>query len=63
MANKVLAGISFALCLIALGMTCGAMEAPNWTNFEESDSHTIEYGLWAISDDDDDNDDAADSKG
>jgi len=63
MANKLLAGISFGMCLIAMGLTVGAFFAPNWVNYEESSARTLQYGLFECSDDDNDVSSAADIKG
>ena len=63
MANKLLAGISFGLCLVAMGLTVGAFFAPDWVNYEESSSRTLQYGLFAISDDDNDVSGSVDAKG
>ena len=38
MANKVLAGTSFLLCLVGMSLTCGAIFADNWFNYEDSES-------------------------
>ena len=45
MANKLLAGISFLLCLLTVGITITAIYAPNWVNYEESKPVELEWGL------------------
>ena len=54
MANKVLAGISFAVTLVAVGFIAGAVYSPHWVDYEESKSHSYEYGLFTVTDDDND---------
>lgn len=54
MANKVLAGISFGVTLVALGLIAGAIYSPHWVDYEESKSHSYEYGLFMVTDDDND---------
>ena len=52
MANKVLASISLGLCVIALGMSCGSIFYPNWTNYEISADESYEFGLFKMTDED-----------
>ena len=52
MANKVLAGISLGLCIIALGLSCGSTFYPNWTNYEIGPDESYEYGLFKMTDED-----------
>ena len=63
MVNKMLAGISLGLTLVALGLTTGAIYTPNWVNFEASKTQKYEVGLFFITDDDNDADNAIDLKG
>ena len=49
MANKVLAGASIALCIVALALTCYAFHAENWANFDTG-SDDKEYGLFLLTD-------------
>ena len=52
MANKVLAGISLGLCLVALGLNVGSFNYPNWTNYEIGPDESYEYGLLVMTDED-----------
>jgi len=63
MANKLLAGITFGLTLIALGLTVGAIYSPHWVDYEAGKDHTYEYGLFTMSKDDNDASNSDDAKG
>ena len=66
MNNKILSGVSFGLCLVAVGLTVAAIHSDDWSHHRQrvgTYDEDYETGIFWVTDEDNDDKTEADSTG